>query len=57
MNESSLGHVVNEVKELINEERELVVLKFSRDQNSVADRLANVSRAEHLTNLWLQNAP
>ena len=46
---SRLGQIVTEVKELINEQRELILVKLKRNQNRVPDSLANLSRLEHLT--------
>lgn len=57
MDRSSLGHIVEDVKELLKGERELVLVKISRPQNRVADFLANRSRRDHLTELWFQDVP
>lgn len=40
---SAYRHVVAEIKELI-KDKEFIPLKLCRDQNRVADRLANYSR-------------
>ena len=57
MNRSHIGHLVNEIKEILEGERELFISVIHRKTNRVADRLAYISRAEHRTDLWLQDAP
>lgn len=57
MDRSSLGHIVEDVKELLKGERELVLVKISRPQNRVAYFLANQSRRDHLTELWFHDVP
>ena len=56
-NKSAVGHLVNEVKEMVGEGRELCIDVIKRKNNRVADRLAYISRAEHRTDLLLQDAP
>ena len=55
-NQSYLGHVVNEIKE-VTKERELLCIHIGRLQNRNADRLAYMSRVELCTDLWLQEPP
>ena len=57
LNRSHIGHVVNEIKELLVGERELDICVINRVNNRVADRLAYISRTEDRTDLWLQDAP
>ena len=45
---SAYGHLVAEIKELM-KDREFIPQKLCRDQNRVADRLANYSRLECTT--------
>ena len=53
---SAYGHLVLEIKELMSN-REFVPLKICRSQNRVADRLANYSRSERTTAVWLRSVP
>ncbi|XBI69345.1 hypothetical protein VPH35_048430 [Triticum aestivum] len=53
---SAYGHLVDEIKELM-KDREFIPQKLSRDQNKVADRLANYSRLECTTAVWLHLGP
>ncbi|KAF7014227.1 hypothetical protein CFC21_028244 [Triticum aestivum] len=50
------GHLVLEIKYLSGI-REFIPQKLSRVQNRVADRLANYSRTERATALWLGSVP
>ncbi|XBI43826.1 hypothetical protein VPH35_108547 [Triticum aestivum] len=50
------GHLVLEIKYLAGS-REFVPQKLSRSQNKVADRLANYSRKERATAVWLRSVP
>lgn len=51
----ALGHIVNEVKELFQGDRELTIVKICRTQIKVEDFLAKLSRTQHLTDLLLQD--
>ena len=53
---SAYGHLVAEIKELM-KNREFIPQKLSRDQNRVADRLANYSHSERATVVWLRSDP
>ncbi|XBI32156.1 hypothetical protein VPH35_055639 [Triticum aestivum] len=53
---SAYGHLVSEIKELMSG-RKFYPQKISRSQNRVADRLANYSRTESTTAVWLTSAP
>ncbi|XBI05393.1 hypothetical protein VPH35_133561 [Triticum aestivum] len=53
---SAYGHLVREIKELMCN-REFYSQKIHRSQNRVADRLANYSRTESTTAVWLTSAP
>ncbi|XBI00099.1 hypothetical protein VPH35_129263 [Triticum aestivum] len=53
---SAYGHLVREIKELL-VSREFYPQRIHRSQNSVADRLANYSRTESTTMVWLTSAP
>ena len=53
---SIVGHLVMEIKEMMRE-RELVIRLVGRLQNRTADRLAYMSRVEHITDLWLHVPP
>ncbi|XBI46276.1 hypothetical protein VPH35_110567 [Triticum aestivum] len=53
---STYGHLVGEIKELMCN-REFYPQKIHRSQNRVADRLANYSRTESTTDVWLTSAP
>ncbi|XBI69344.1 hypothetical protein VPH35_048421 [Triticum aestivum] len=53
---SAYGHLVAEIKELM-KDQEFIPQKLSRDQNKVADRLANYSRLECTTAVWLHLGP
>ncbi|KAF7010083.1 hypothetical protein CFC21_024549 [Triticum aestivum] len=53
---SAYGHLVAEIKELM-KDREFIPRKLSRDQNRVADSLANYSRLECTTAVWLHLGP
>ena len=46
VNRTYLGHIVKEIKEMMREDRELVIDVIKRANNRVADRLAYFSRAE-----------
>ncbi|XBJ27888.1 hypothetical protein VPH35_005084 [Triticum aestivum] len=50
---SAYGHLVAKIKVLM-EERKFIPQKIYRDQNKVADCLANYSRIESCTVVWLQ---
>ena len=50
-NRSYLGHLVNEVGDLISGVREFVVIHINRECNRVADRLAIFSRVERLSDV------
>ncbi|KAF7061560.1 hypothetical protein CFC21_068242 [Triticum aestivum] len=50
------GHIVREIKELL-VGREFYPQRIHRSQNYVADRLANYSRTESTTAVWLTSAP
>uniref|UniRef100_A0A8R7Q0A5 RNase H type-1 domain-containing protein n=1 Tax=Triticum urartu TaxID=4572 RepID=A0A8R7Q0A5_TRIUA len=49
---SAYGHLVHEIKELMCN-REFYSQKIHHSQNRVADRLANYSRTECTTAVWL----
>ena len=51
---SAYGHLVLEIKELMSN-REFLPQKLHRSQNSVADRLANYSRTERTTAVWVHS--
>ncbi|KAI5001750.1 hypothetical protein ZWY2020_026400 [Hordeum vulgare] len=53
---STYGHLVAEIKALM-EERVFIPQKIGRDQNRVADCVANYSRSESCTSVWLQRGP
>ncbi|XBI43974.1 hypothetical protein VPH35_108682 [Triticum aestivum] len=53
---SAYGQLVLEIKHLAGS-REFVPQKLSRSQNRVADRLANYSRLERATVVWLRTIP
>ncbi|VAH71447.1 unnamed protein product [Triticum turgidum subsp. durum] len=53
---SAYGHLVLEIKDLISS-REFLPQKIHRSQNRVADRLANYSRSERTTDVWLNSVP
>ncbi|XBI33242.1 hypothetical protein VPH35_056591 [Triticum aestivum] len=53
---SAYGHLVKETKYLSGI-REFIPQKLSRVQNRVADRLANYSRTERATAVWLGSIP
>ncbi|VAI38162.1 hypothetical protein VPH35_093165 [Triticum aestivum] len=53
---SAYGHLVMEIKHLSGT-REFIPQKLSRAQNRVADRLANYSRSERATAVWLGSIP
>ena len=53
-NQSYLGHIVNEIKEVM-KERELLCLHIGCLQNRTADCLAYI--VELPTDLWLQEPP
>ncbi|XBI76580.1 hypothetical protein VPH35_069798 [Triticum aestivum] len=53
---SAYGHLVAEIKTLMNE-REFVPQKISRAQNRVADCMANYSRIESCTAVWMCRCP
>uniref|UniRef100_A0A453J1L5 RNase H type-1 domain-containing protein n=1 Tax=Aegilops tauschii subsp. strangulata TaxID=200361 RepID=A0A453J1L5_AEGTS len=53
---SAYGHLVLEIKELMSN-REFVPLKTSRSQNRIANRLANYSRSDRATSVWLRSVP
>ena len=53
---SAYGQLVLEIKHLAGS-REFVPQKLSRSQNRVADRLANYSRSERATVVWLRSVP
>ncbi|XBI68103.1 hypothetical protein VPH35_047354 [Triticum aestivum] len=53
---SAYGQLVMEIKHLSGI-REFVPQILSRVQNRVADRLANYSRTEHATAVWLGSIP
>ena len=57
MDKSHIGHLVKDIKETLEGERELIIEVIQRTTNRVADRLAYIARAEHQTDLWLQDAP
>ncbi|XBI64576.1 hypothetical protein VPH35_044683 [Triticum aestivum] len=50
------GQLVLEIKHLAGS-REFVPQKLNRSQNRVADRLANYSRTERATAVWLRSVP
>ena len=50
------GQLVLEIKNLFGS-REFSSQKISRTQNRVADRLANYSRSERATSVWLGSVP
>ncbi|XP_073357734.1 uncharacterized protein [Aegilops tauschii subsp. strangulata] len=56
LTKSAYGHLVLEIKELM-KEREFLPQKLHRSQNSVADRLANYSRIERTTAVWVHSVP
>ena len=56
LDRSAYGHLVTEIKHLL-AGREFFPTKVSRDQNRVADHLANHGRVECSTACWLQNCP
>ncbi|XBH95048.1 hypothetical protein VPH35_085684 [Triticum aestivum] len=49
---SAYGQLVLEIKDLLGS-KEFVPQKISRNQNKVADWLANYSRSERATTVWL----
>ena len=53
---SAYGHLVAEIKALMRD-REFIPQKLNRDQNRVADRLANYSRVECTTTVWMHLGP
>ncbi|XBI23932.1 hypothetical protein VPH35_049089 [Triticum aestivum] len=53
---SAYDHLVLEIKDLISS-REFLPQKIHRSQNRVADRLANYSRSERTTDVWLNSVP
>lgn len=53
---SAYGHLVLEIKDLLGN-REFFPLKIFRFQNRVADRLAQYSRTERTTAVWLGSVP
>ncbi|XBI22345.1 hypothetical protein VPH35_063373 [Triticum aestivum] len=53
---SAYGHLVLEIKYLSGN-REFVPQELIRSQNRVADRLANYSRTERATAVWLRSVP
>ena len=56
LTKSAYGHLILEIKELM-KEREFLPQKLHRSQNSVADRLANYSRTERTTAVWVHSVP
>ncbi|XBI16678.1 hypothetical protein VPH35_058899 [Triticum aestivum] len=56
LSRSAYGHLVAEIKALM-EEREFIPQKICRDQNRIADCLANFSRTKSCTAVWLQRGP
>ena len=56
LDRSAYGHLITEIKHLL-AGREFFPMKISRDQNRVADRLANHGRVECSTACWLQICP
>ena len=56
LSRSAYGHLVYEFKALM-EEREFIPQKICRDQNRVADCLANYSHTKSCTAVWLQRGP
>uniref|UniRef100_A0A8I6XFA2 RNase H type-1 domain-containing protein n=1 Tax=Hordeum vulgare subsp. vulgare TaxID=112509 RepID=A0A8I6XFA2_HORVV len=50
------GHVVAEIKELM-KDKEFISPKLTRDQNRIGDSLANYSRLECTTAVWLDLGP
>ncbi|XBI87425.1 hypothetical protein VPH35_025521 [Triticum aestivum] len=53
---SAYGQLILEIKELMSN-REFVQQKIHRSQNNIADRLANYSRSERATAVWLHSVP
>jgi hypothetical protein len=53
---SAFGQLVLEIKDLLGS-REFFPQKISRTQNRIADRLANYSRSERDTAVWLGSVP
>lgn len=53
---STYAHLAAEIKSLL-EEREFIPQKLARNQNRVADRLANYSHIESCTSVWLERGP
>jgi hypothetical protein len=51
MDKSHIGHLVKDIKETLEGERELIIEVIQRTTNRVADRLAYIARAEHQTDL------
>jgi hypothetical protein len=56
LNRSDYGHLVAEIKALMRD-REFIPRKLSRNQNGVADRLANYSRIECTMAAWMHLGP
>ena len=56
LSRSTYGHLVAKINALM-EEREFIPQKICRDQNRVADCLANYNRTESCTAVWLQRGP
>ena len=56
MERSAYGHLVLEIKDLLCN-REFYLQKLIRSKNKVADRLANYSRSERTTAVWLGAVP
>ncbi|XBJ12038.1 hypothetical protein VPH35_016637 [Triticum aestivum] len=56
MSQSAYGHLVAEIKFCM-DEREFVPQKISRSQNRVADCMANYSRTESCTAVWMSRCP
>ncbi|XBI60950.1 hypothetical protein VPH35_041814 [Triticum aestivum] len=53
LDRSAYGHLILETKDLM-VGREFIPMKISRDQNRVADYLANYDRTNHSTACWLR---
>ncbi|KAM3196451.1 hypothetical protein ACQJBY_072232 [Aegilops geniculata] len=53
LDRSAYGHLILEIKYLM-VGREFIPMKISRDQNRVADHLANHGRTDYSTACWLR---
>lgn len=49
---SELANLVQEIKRLLSERREVLVTKIHRSQNGVSHLLANRARADSISGLW-----